>query len=130
MQKDFDKWSKIKTNLENVDLSKIEFSETEIWWTSIGINIGDEEDGKNEKYERPVLVLKKFSNKLFIGVPLSTKVKQGKFYVNFKTSAFEYSVLLSQAKVMSSKRLIRKINKLSRGRFSTVKDSYRKLLSL
>jgi mRNA interferase MazF len=130
MQKNFTEWNKIKIELENVDLNKIEFSETEIWWTSIGINLGDEEDGKNEKYERPVLVLKKFSSKLFVGIPLSTKVKEGKFYINFKTDTFEYSVLLSQAKVMSSKRLMRKINKLSRGRFNSVRDSYKKLLSL
>ncbi len=30
-------------------------------WCSIGINVGDEEDGKNELYERPVLVIKKFN---------------------------------------------------------------------
>jgi mRNA interferase MazF len=118
----------IKKEIE--EISKfVEFSETEIWWTSIGLNIGDEEDGKNEKYERPVLVIKKFSGKLFVGVPLSTKVKIGKFYVNFKTESFEYSVLLSQAKVMSSKRLIRKINKLSRGRFNLVKKSYIDLIN-
>ena len=130
MVKNFREWSKIKIGLEKIDLNKIEFSETEIWWTSIGINLGDEEDGKNEKYERPVLVLKKFSNKLFIGLPLSTKVKEGKFYINFKTETFEYSVLVSQLKVMSSKRLIRKINKLSRGRFNQVKEACKKLLSL
>jgi mRNA-degrading endonuclease toxin of MazEF toxin-antitoxin module len=126
--KNFDEWNMLKKEIE--EISKfVEFSETEIWWTSIGLNIGDEEDGKNEKYERPVLVIKKFSGKLFVGAPLSTKVKIGKFYVNFKTESFEYSVLLSQAKVMSSKRLIRKINKLSRGRFNLVKKSYIDLIN-
>ena len=126
--KNFDEWNIIKKQIEKID-KIVEFSETEIWWTSIGLNIGDEEDGKNEKYERPVLVVKKFSSKLFIGIPLSTKVKTGKFYINFKTESFEYSVLLSQAKVMSSKRLIRKINKLSRGRFNLVKKSYTELIN-
>lgn len=47
--KNFDEWNIIKKQIEKTD-KIVEFSETEIWWTSIGLNIGDEEDGKNEKY--------------------------------------------------------------------------------
>ena len=128
--KDFNSWNIIKKEVEKTLENKAIFHEAEIWWCSIGLNVGDEEDGKNEKFERPILIIKKFNKNLFIGIPLSTKVKDGKYYVNFKTKDFEYSVLLSQTKVMSSKRLIRKINKLSRGRYTEVKQKYKDLLDL
>lgn len=34
------------------------FKERQIWWASIGQNIGVEANGKNKKYERPVIILK------------------------------------------------------------------------
>lgn len=57
--KDFDTWSKEKKTLEQEGHDSLVFHEREIWWCSIGINVGDEQDGKNERFERPVLVLKK-----------------------------------------------------------------------
>ena len=48
----------------------------EIWWCSISINIGVEEDGKNNLYERPILVVRKFNRRHFMGVPLTTKIKE------------------------------------------------------
>ena len=138
--KDFKKWFKIKPEVNEVNVATKEFSEAEIWWGFLGTNIGDEEDGKNELIERPILVLRKFSAHLFIGIPLSTKVKEGIFYVNFKdepdlnlpleNQILEYAVLLSQIKVFSSKRLIRKIKSLSRGRLNEVKNKLKVLLKM
>ena len=54
--KDFDSWNKEKKGLENVGHDILSFHEREIWWCSIGINLGDEQDGKNELFERPVLI--------------------------------------------------------------------------
>ncbi len=127
--KNFNDWSKIKTDLESSN-GKVIFHESEIWWSSLGLNLGHEEDGKNNNFERPILVLKKFNKDLFIGIPLSTKIKESIFYINLQGKDFKYSVLLSQARVFSSKRLIRKINKMSRGGFNKVKEGYRKLLKL
>ena len=126
--KNFESWNKFKINLEST-ISEVIFHESEIWWSAIGANLGHEEDGKGDLYERPVLILKKFNENLLIAIPLSTKIKEGRFYVNFLDDKLSYSVLLSQTKVMSSKRLLRKISKLSRGRFSVVKNAYFKLLN-
>ena len=126
--KNFESWNKFKINLEST-ISEVIFHESEIWWSAIGANLGHEEDGNGDLYERPVLILKKFNENLLIAIPLSTKIKEGRFYVNFLDDKLSYSVLLSQTKVMSSKRLLRKISKLSRGRFSVVKNAYFKLLN-
>ena len=126
--KNFDDWNKIKKDIEKSKIDKV-FHTQEIWWCSVGINIGFEEDGKNNNYERPVLILRKFSNDLFIGIPLSTKIKEGEYYINFiDDERLPFSVLLSQTKVISGKRLLRKISKMSRGRFQEVKKAYKDLL--
>jgi hypothetical protein len=41
MQKDFDSWNDFKKTLQK-DVTIRNFSQREIWWTSIGINIGHE----------------------------------------------------------------------------------------
>jgi hypothetical protein len=46
MEKDFWKWHSLKSEIEgHVFVSP--FYEREIWWCSIGANVGAEEDGKN-----------------------------------------------------------------------------------
>ncbi len=70
-KKDHDGWDKFYKKLEGFGDGPF-FKEREIWWVSIGINIGHEEDGKGEQYSRPVLILKKFNKYTFSGIPLST----------------------------------------------------------
>ena len=45
--KEFDKWNELKKKLHNSEKpKKFYFREREIWWCSLGLNIGFEEDGK------------------------------------------------------------------------------------
>ena len=68
MEKDFAHWHPLKKQLhERQDVPS--FEEREIWWCSIGANIAYEQDGKHAAYHRPVLVVRKFSRHLFLGVP-------------------------------------------------------------
>lgn len=64
MQKDFDVWNNKKKELNNAVFNSYVHAR-EIWWCSIGINVGDEEDGKNSMFERPVLIIKKFNQQAF-----------------------------------------------------------------
>ena len=73
--KNFDTWNKEKKNLENIGHDTLAFHEREIWWCSIGFNLGDEQDGKNELFERPILVLKKFNNKIAWVLPMAPNQK-------------------------------------------------------
>ncbi len=112
MAKDFTNWHKLKARLEDRNHTPL-FQEREIWWCSAGVNLGYEEDGKNELFERPILILKKFSKDFFWGVPFTSKVKEGKFYLQCMLQGKIRTVLLSQARPYSSKRLLRKFEKLS-----------------
>lgn len=112
--KDFVKWNSIKTKIEVKNEETYYFSEREIWWSSIGLNVGHEQDGKNQLYERPVLILKKFNSKILWVLPMSTKIKEGKYYYQIQHANITYSALLSQLKLMSSKRLIRQIKQIKK----------------
>lgn len=49
----------------------------------MGQNIGFEQNGKGDNFVRPVIILKKFNKNMFFGIPLSTQIKDGKFYYYF-----------------------------------------------
>ncbi len=107
--KDFDAWNIIKKKYDEKDreIIKVFCHEREIWWISLGLNIGDEEDGKGALFERPILVIKKFNNNIFWGCSLSTKIKdQNKYYHKIDTKEGIRSVIISQLRLYDTKRKI------------------------
>lgn len=88
------KWNEKKINI-NSNKGKLFFHEREVWFTSLGLNIGFEQNGKGNNFLRPVLVLKKFSKDLLWIVPLSTAQKIGKYYYSIKIRNVENVMLLS-----------------------------------
>lgn len=128
MQKDYSKWHKLKTEIQNTNPEKL-FRERDIWWCSLGDNIGYEQDGKNEKYERPILIIRKFNRGMFLAVPLTSKIENSKFYYNFKLRGEkDTSVILSQIRLLSSKRLIRRVARLNEHVFNEIKNEVIQLL--
>lgn len=127
-KKDFDGWNVEKKNLELQSQNQLLFHSREIWWCSLGVNLGDEQDGKNERFERPVLVIRKFNRKLAWIVPLSTKIKAGPYYHTITHDGQMFSVILSQLRIVSTKRFLRLIRKLSRGQFSEIQSKIHSLL--
>ena len=59
MQKKFIEWHCLKEVLQNKN-TKVYFAEREVWYCSLGSNIGNEQDGKHQLFERPVLIYRKF----------------------------------------------------------------------
>ncbi len=127
MEKNFRRWNSLKEELHKKE-KIIYFRERDIWWCSLGLNIGFEEDGKNHKFERPVLIIKKFSKDLFWALPTTTQDKKGKYYYRFKNGRKECSIILSQIRAISSKRLLRKIRKFPPEDFEKVRDLIRNFL--
>lgn len=101
--KDLATWHIIKTNLDKTTDREVFFREKEVWWTSIGCNIGFEEDGKGRDFLRPVLVLYKFNSMFFYGVSLSTTKKTGKYYLYLEGR--KDTALLSQMRALDAHRL-------------------------
>jgi mRNA interferase MazF len=107
MHKDFDRWNSDKKLAQEIDTSEVFFYEREVWWVRLGVNVGFEQDGTGEVFERPVVVIKKFNPNVFIAIPLSTTTKKGKYY--FKVGVVEgkeATAILSQIRLLDAKRLL------------------------
>ena len=118
--KKYDDWNEVKKTVAG--LKALYSHEREIFYAKIGENIGFEQSGKGDNYERPVLIVKKFNNRIFFGVPLSTTNKTGIFYYSFEFIKRKKSVaILSQLKLIDAKRLDRKIGVMSKSDFKNIK---------
>lgn len=103
---EFDKWNHLKKSVNRV-IKNRSFREREIWNVKIGKNIGDEVAGKGGEFLRPVLILKKFSNDVFLGVPLTSiqKTEHLQFYHPFIFKGKESIAVLTQVRLFSVKRM-------------------------
>lgn len=124
--KDYNAWNAKKKIIEAREAVP-EFSERDIWWCSLGLNVGYEEDGKNENFERPVCVLRKFNKDIFIGLPLISAQKTGPYYFPHVLHETAGSIILSQGRLLSAKRLQRKLGRMSRGKFQELRSRYTEL---
>jgi mRNA interferase MazF len=109
--KDFDNWN-IKAKFLDSRSFDDYFYAREIWWAALGINIGSEQDGKNESFERPILVLKRINKDLCLVVPFTSKILNNDYRITTESTGIQAQVVLSQIKVISSKRLLRKVGKI------------------
>lgn len=120
MEKDFDSWNHEKKKLEKTGHERLVFHEREIWWCSVGINLGHEQDGKNEYFERPVLVIRKFNNRIAWVLPITSKAKTGQYYFSFTNNGKDYATIVSQLRLLSVKRFRRYIRKVSPSQFALI----------
>lgn len=122
----FDDWNFVKKEI-HFSKERPYFKKREVWWASVGQNIGDEQNGKNIRYERPVLIVQKYYNNLFLALPLSTKVKKGNYYFRIVGEKVDGVVILSQGRIIDAKRLIRKIETVEEDTFSEIVKQYKDL---
>ncbi|MFH1745404.1 MAG: type II toxin-antitoxin system PemK/MazF family toxin [bacterium] len=127
MQKDFDKWNNLKKNLQKTD-NKLFFHEREIWWCSIGVNLGFEQDGRSDTFERPILIIKKFNQDIFLGLPMTSAQKEGVYYQKIQYENRDYTIVLSQIRLFDRKRLQRKIRILPKKEFEVIKECFKNIL--
>jgi len=118
MNKDFNKWGNLKKIIDSGYINKF-FHQREVWWCYLGLNIGSEQNGGVVNFQRPVLILKKFNGGTLLVAPITSKTKKNIFYYSISP---ESQVILSQIRLISSKRLTRKISIISR-------DHYRDILN-
>jgi len=100
----FNSWND-KKQIIHTNENYIKFREKDILFISVGLNIGFEQFGKGEEFLRPVLVYKKFNTRTFLGIPLSTKIKNGSYYFSFQYKSDTISTAnFSQMRVFDIKR--------------------------
>ena len=117
--KNFDEWNEVKKTIQYSMVSdRTFFYEREVWWVRLGINIGDEEDGKDDGCIRPVIILRKYSKRSFLAIPMSSVTKSSIYYYEFNFKGENVSAILSQIRFMDSRRLFKIEGKISKEEFA------------
>ena len=125
--KDFDNWHTSKKIIHE-KFKNIVCSEREVWWCSLGVNIGIEEDGKRNIFERPVLIIKKVNARCSWVLPLSSSLQQNIY--RYTLTDTQTQVILSQIRTIDNKRLLRKMSIISRDEFSEIINKIIEILSI
>lgn len=129
MKKDFDKWNKLKKDIEKGN-STIIAKERDIWWANLWINVKTESCWKWDKFRRPVLIFRKLSHENYIIIPLSTKIKKWTWFENYTIDWIEYTALLYQIKMININSLYVNECKMNFEKFKEIKKRLKLLLNL
>jgi mRNA interferase MazF len=125
--KNFESWFPIKSKLD-LSAHKPPFvTEGDIWWASIGENVGSEIGGKSNKFTRPVIILRKLSHGFYFVIPTSTKEKDGSWYVKFTQADIVTVACLHQARAIDYRRLFSKLGTLDGVDFENIKAGFQRL---
>ena len=128
MQKDFDLWNEKKKIVHNQQLGPF-CHERELWWCTLGVNVGFEQDGSGLGFSRPILVLKGLSKETCLIVPLTTSTNVHKFRPTIGLVEGKLAcALLSQVKVIDTKRLVKKIGYLDNKVFCDIRKTFKDML--
>ena len=128
--KSFDKWNELKKRI-NGDKDVSFCRAGEIRWVSVGVNIGSEMDGKGESFNRPCLIADMFSDKLALIFPMTTNTKKSAGYIPFILSdGKNVSICIHQAKTISPKRILKRIQVISDSKLKEIKSHYKKFYRL
>ncbi len=129
----YDEWNAVKKDTEN-NARNLGIKPREIFWIKIGQNIGSEEYGKDKDFVRPVIVVRKLTSDLFIGIPLTRSLKNNNYfhqfkYINKSKGLVENSAMILQFRTYSIKRVLSKIGKVDIDNFAEIIEKSKSLFN-
>jgi UDP-N-acetylglucosamine 1-carboxyvinyltransferase len=125
--KRFLEWLGLKEKLHSVYRKPPLVSEGDIWWTSMGENIGREINGKNEKFSRPVLIFKKLSKELYVVIPFTSQQHTGSWYVPYKFGKKNMYACLHQVRSIDYRRFYTRLTQMGSEDFYQVQKGFASL---
>ena len=129
MQKDFDAWNEDKKKADANEGYLPLYYEREVRWCRLGVNIGFEQDGTGENFSRPVLILKGFSRRVCLVVPLTTSVKHNRYHVAVGIIAGrKASAIVSQIRLDDTRRLDQHVGVVDKKTFASVRKAVKDML--
>jgi len=117
-------WIWLKEKLHTINAAAPLVSEGEIWWASIGENIGSEINGKSDLFSRPVIILRKLAHGFYFVIPTTTQVRVGSWYVPFKQKERTMVACLHQARAIDYRRLSSRMTKLDDDDLSRIREGF------
>jgi mRNA interferase MazF len=129
MEKKFDIWNEIKKQTDE-RADRLLYKKREIRWCKLGVNVGYEQDGTGEGFSRPVLIIKDFNQHVCLAVPLTTSQKKNPYHVKigFIDGQIESSAIISQLRLIDTKRLYTKVTMLDEEKFNDVIKAIKDML--
>ena len=129
MKKDFQKWHYKKSRINDIEKRPF-FHEREIWWYTLGVNVGFEQDGRGEVFLRPVVIFRKFNNEIFWAIPLTYAKKNTKYYFQFTFDGGDTpsAAVLSQIRLVDARRLSHKLGDLPDAKSDMLTKKFKALL--
>jgi len=124
--KNFDEWNEIKKKVDTYVGKR--YHPKEIWWCFWGLNVGFEENGTSKYFQRPVVVLKTLSQNTCVVLPLTTSKDENKNRIYIGVIDNKHArVILSQIKVIDTRRLTEKIFTLNNDIFTQIRKAVRSM---
>jgi mRNA interferase MazF len=124
MLKRFLEWIKLKEKLHNIGSEPPLVKERELWWVSIGENVGSEMNGKSQHFSRPAIILKKLSRGFFLVAPTTSVRHEGTWYVEIEHAARNTVVCLHQVRVIDHRRLSTRMGQIDSNDFDKIKVAF------
>ena len=126
-------WNEVKKRTQ-ASKRKLGIKPRDIFWAKIGQNIGSEEYGKNDNFARPIIIIKKLTHDLFIGIPLTSTIKDNDYFHSFEynnksNGLTKNSAMILQVRTFSIKRLMNKTGVISKEDFDVVIKKSKELFS-
>lgn len=122
--KRFLEWVGLKEQLHIKEHEPPLVSKGEIWWASIGENVGSEINGKSDLFSRPVIIFKKLSHGFYLIIPTTTQIRIGSWYIGFRQQGKDMAACLHQIKTIDHRRLSSKLGRLDDSDFSRIKRGF------
>ena len=127
--KDFDSWNPVKKGINEKEKSH-KVRAGEMRWCSLGVNVGSEIDGKGNTFTRPVIIISIAGPDLAFVVPCSTKLHERAGYIQIQLKNKKVSACVHQVKIVSTKRIYDRIQRISKNQIKDLKDHIKKFYDL
>jgi len=129
----YNEWNEIKKKTQKGH-RKLGIKPRDIFWVKIGQNIGSEEYGKGKDFARPVIIIRKLTHDLFLGIPITSSIKNNDYFHSFqfthKSNGITHnSAMILQVRTFSMKRVLSKIGVISKEDFKQVVEKSKGLFN-
>ncbi len=126
MTKNFDTWNTLKKQTHDEE-SRL-YTVREIWWCRLGVNVGSEQDGSGHSFFRPVVIIRAFGPETCAVIPLTTSPRPHRLRIGVgMVQDKEAKALLSQLRVIDTRRLVEKVCFLDKEIFTELRKAVRNL---
>lgn len=125
--KRFLEWIGLKETLHSRKHRPPLVSQGDVWWMSVGENVGSEINGKNDLFSRPAIIFKKLARGFYFVIPTTTQLHDGSWYVTFRHHGKDMVACLHQARAVDYRRLSSKLGTLDDADLARIKEGFASL---